>query len=133
MPCLRRVVVNSSSRVRQILTGRPPAFLESKHAAKSMGSISNFPPNPPPTAILITRTSFKSIFKVLAKDSRHLNGAWDEDQSVILLVKVSHCPTHTWGSMGDGCATGHQNLSSRTWSASFIRRSGLPKLTGKIK
>src|ERR1700685_4323290 len=110
MPCLRRVVVNSSSRVKQILTGRPPAFLESMHAAKFLGSISNLPPKPPPTAILITRISFKSIFKVLAKASRHLKGAWDEDHRVILLVKVSHCPTQTCGSIGDGCATGHQNL-----------------------
>src|SRR5476651_1689448 len=97
-----------------------------------MGNISNLPPKPPPTAILITRTSFKSIFKVLAKASRHLNGAWDEDHKVILLVKVSHCPTQTCGSIGAGWATGHQNLSSRTWSASFITRSGLPKLTGRI-
>src|SRR5277367_6446066 len=123
MPCFRRVVVNSSSRVKQILTGKPPAFLESRQAAKSMGNISNLPPKPPPTAILMTRTSFKSIFKVLARDSRHLKGAWDEDHKVILLVNVSHCPTQTCGSMGEGWATGHQNLSSRTKSASFMRRS----------
>src|SRR5580692_4781885 len=105
MPCLRRVVVNSSSRVKQILTGKPPAFLESRQAAKSMGSISNLPPKPPPTAILITRTSFKSIFKVFANASRHLNGAWDDVHKVILFVKVSHCPTQTCGSMGEGWAT----------------------------
>src|ERR1700690_1481862 len=98
MPCLRRGGVDSSSRVKEILTGRPPAFLESRQEAKSMGSISNLPPKPPPTAILITRTSLRSIFKVLANASRHLNGAWDEDHKVILLVKVSHCPTQTCGS-----------------------------------
>src|SRR5271154_5141463 len=114
MPCLRRGGGDSSSPVKQILTGKPPAFLESRKAAKSMGSISNLPPKPPPTAILMTRTSFKSIFKVLAKDSRHLKGAWEDDQRVILLVNVSHCPTQTCGSIGEGCATGHQNLSSRT-------------------
>src|SRR3989338_6494208 len=98
MPCLRRVLINSSSRLKEILTGKPPDFFDKRQAAKSMGSISSFPPKPPPTAILMTRTSLRSIFNVLANASRHLNGAWLDDHSVILLENVSHCPTQTCGS-----------------------------------